>query len=948
MARALAIGAMSLLCVAALPGGARAEDEPDREVEAWLARMGSSEETTPFEALNALIGFGARAAPGARALVADEGEPVVRRWQAAKVLGFVGVKEDAALLLVHVTGTAPAALAAVAAEAVGRLGDAQHRAVLEARFGAISDPMARRAVANAIVALGGTRPTGADAPHAVPTEQRPAVPADPARGWVKTPTKEGGGGPALTIRHADGRTEALAPSADTMLIAYIPQGVFGAHPNASLDAAGQNRILLRYALPAGARVERAELSLRFEHGAWQLVHPLEIAVRRVTGAWEEGSVRWDGAPEVEAEPALTFTIPKETGLVTVDVTPLVQTPGDATGWLLAAAKPLTPEPAPAPPSAPPRGEEGGVAHRLLALHAWAPSPAAALERARAEQRLVLTVVRPSYEERVAAPAEEILLATALSDPDVLRVVTERFVPYRTWVHGWYWTFGRAAPDPLAPLGASAGTVKPPALLVTDASGAEVARMTGIGALEPARLLRFLSAALAARGLETPSPPAPPHPLLVRLRHGLAVDPAEAEAAEGEGVDAVRYWLGVVEARRGDLEDAGRWWSRLPSDGPHRLKADAWRAWPERMAQYEQIREPVYPGRDDATETVVPAKDQAVLETRAIAALLDLQQPDGSWRSAMRDPTTTPAITALAARALLLHTGPLAGAEAATFGGRGGMEAAWRRAAARLRAYLETTPAGAANSFGQAYVLDFFLDAAGKDPSFRPDAERARDHLLGGQLESGAWSYTRQFGEQWRGGFGGWPVTDKGRAHSINTAPAILALVRAKGAGLPVDPDALERARDVLLRMKDAGAVFTYVHPEPRSFNELELSVGRASACEHALVSLGAAEPADLRKAIDAFLAGRVDLRKVTKVGHGWTPPRAVSSYFFFYAYHHAAGAIATLPTEEARPLLQHLRDDLLGCVEVDATWIDWEEMGKAYGTAQALLVLETARRAGVR
>jgi hypothetical protein len=43
--------------------------------------------------------------------------------------------------------------------------------------------------------------------------------------------------------------------------------------------------------------------------------------------------------------------------------------------------------------------------------------------------------------------------------------------------------------------------------------------------------------------------------------------------------------------------------------------------------------------------------------------------------------------------------------------------------------------------------------------------------------------------------------------------------------------------------------------------------------------------------------------------------------------------------------LELLRQDVLRCVEVDGTWVDYEHNGKSYGTAMALSVLALARAA---
>jgi len=40
-----------------------------------------------------------------------------------------------------------------------------------------------------------------------------------------------------------------------------------------------------------------------------------------------------------------------------------------------------------------------------------------------------------------------------------------------------------------------------------------------------------------------------------------------------------------------------------------------------------------------------------------------------------------------------------------------------------------------------------------------------------------------------------------------------------------------------------------------------------------------------------------------------------------------------------------LRDDVLKVGEADGTWVDFEEIGKPYGTAMALHILDLAREA---
>src|SRR5262249_2807245 len=82
---------------------------------------------------------------------------------------------------------------------------------------------------------------------------------------------------------------------------------------------------------------------------------------------------------------------------------------------------------------------------------------------------------------------------------------------------------------------------------------------------------------------------------------------------------------------------------------------------------------------------------------------------------------------------------------------------------------------------------------------------------------------------WTGGFGGWPATDRGRVHSMNTGPALLALARARDLGHAVDPSALVAGRRVLLAMRDGPGTDTYTYPDPISFRQADQPTGRGAA-----------------------------------------------------------------------------------------------------------------------
>jgi hypothetical protein len=329
---------------------------------------------------------------------------------------------------------------------------------------------------------------------------------------------------------------------------------------------------------------------------------------------------------------------------------------------------------------------------------------------------------------------------------------------------------------------------------------------------------------------------------------------------------------------------------------------------------------------------------ATAVARACAWLVAHQERDGSWRSPAAETSTQLGITALAARALRRFKGDVPAADREPTGRAISKADFW------LEAFARDADPASANSFGTAYLLDYAVDRVAEDEHSRKFAERAVALVVLSQCPSGGFSYDQSFGTSWKGGFAGWPATDKGRAHSMNTGLSLFALCRARDAGLAVDRAALDRGRDALLAMRSKPGQFTYTFPVPRNFETADANAARAPLCEHALLLLGAGKPADLRRATDEFLAERVGLLDVAKLSPSWMPPHAYSSYFVLFAYHHAARAIRALEGSGAKTTLGKLADDLLGCVEADGTWVDFEESGKAYGAAAALLVLDEARR----
>lgn len=732
-----------------------------------------------------------------------------------------------------------------------------------------------------------------------------------ANDWVWFDPREADEGPKLVLETPDGETRTLTATADTVLISYLSDRAWGRLPQLAVSLGDTNRVLVQFDVPEG-EVARAELVLHVNPSQASPEQPFDVAFFRIREAWAEASTNWDNQPSLDEKPFASATIDPAKGEIRIDVTDAVKA-GLPHGIALRVAKPLGPAPEPkkaqdTPP--PPQPNPGAF---LLEGLPWAPDIETAKERATSEKKHVLALVRVSYGGEELAFAEETLLATALQHPRVVALIKEHFIPVRVAYPGYLHTLGvedvnaRKDPrDPLPALGTSAADAKAPALVVATGEGKLVATLASIGTYDWVFVHEFLS---RTSGPEVRKP-------TVGLNDKRFGEHDAAELLRGASDDEGRYWRGALLWRKGERDEATRLWRAIAPGAPFYPKAKARLLWPERMNMFECL-DPL-PIASGSTEMTAPFG----VGERTFAYLIAQQRPDGSWASAQDYAPIDAAITALCARALRAH-------------GKG--DEAVKRATAWLRDYVAKTDPAEANGWSAAYTLDYFCDLFQEDPKLKEEAQKAVRLVEGGQGPEGAWSYAKNWGMRWTGGFGGWPKTDKGRYHSMNTGPCLLSLLRARDLGLEVDPKVLERGKEALLKMRDAAGVYTYTWPEPRNFNEPRSSIGRGPVCEHALFRLDGASKKDLETALGNFMRWRHGLRGTVKLTGGWTPPSCSSAYFYFFAYYHAAEALERLGDAKSR---QSLRTDLLRCMEVDGTWVDYEPDGKPYATAMALLVLK--------
>ncbi len=276
------------------------------------------------------------------------------------------------------------------------------------------------------------------------------------------------------------------------------------------------------------------------------------------GPWQEEEITWRTQPAFRETPGATAIIRPDASEVHIDVTPLLRDASSRTskdhGWLLKVSNPRI-DPSTTPPLS---AEDPG----LVGVLPWETSVPTARRRARDSGKLVLAYIRWGRWGEEVALREQILLGTALSDPDVLTLVGSRFVPVRIRVRDAKSEAGRQV---LRELGLTPTQDAGMALVVSNPEGERMASRTDMQNVQRDHVLHFLLGAL-------PSKPYPakddPWPLLA----AGCLEEAYRGFLGKEGREKA-LGLSRIASLRGEYEQALR--LAVPvsqSDGPFRMSA----------------------------------------------------------------------------------------------------------------------------------------------------------------------------------------------------------------------------------------------------------------------------------------------------------------------------------------------------------------------------------------
>lgn len=644
-------------------------------------------------------------------------------------------------------------------------------------------------------------------------------------------------------------------------------------------------------------------------------------------------------------------------------------------------------PTDAPPTASPAAPESGLvalARGCAADLPWLFDGDEARRRAKKERKPVLLYVRCTDDEKGLASAaasieaaeipvredgyskDLLFRAGPLSSPEVRDLIARRTVPVCATYELSKSRFERAE---LLGFDVHAADVTTPALVLCDANGDAIGTLQRIGTQSDDLIDHWLRASLGrARATGSGADPESLYrdgeletllrrtgidPLLrvkalVRLARLDEARKKLAACSAGGPRDAVAGWIAL---REGDWEEAlVRYDSAAKAlSGEEATEAAFWGAWAtamlgrhaEAVRRWTSIAGETPAGRRAAACALdegprpflamsvrswprakeIPDQSEGPGElelARSAIALLELQRDDGSFgghQGFEGSGHVDPAITAIAVEALGRVAPKL----------RGELERRTRASRERALRYLagyanaEAPAFRAMDPFNLAYVLPVL--AAERDRASAAALVRRIQEL---QLPDGNWT-----------------VYHPGRPASFNTALCVLALHAAARTGVDVPGEVLTRGLDALDAMRRSNGLYPYSTAEGHEWMTTEHgSIARDALCEHALLACGRGSKANLGKALERFLEHHAELRQPTKRLYDYFDERGHGGYFFFFAHRNALDAARAFASAElARKVEAAVRVAVLACQEGDGTWMDHYLIGRAYGTAMALLLL---------
>ena len=585
-----------------------------------------------------------------------------------------------------------------------------------------------------------------------------------------------------------------------------------------------------------------------------------------------------------------------------------------------------------------------LADRCGAAIAWTESLDAALQRSKSEGKPVFWYV-PSVAGSPMDRQPEIdraMRAGPFSWPSTVALLNARYVCLRLAPEG------KVQKD----YGLVRGSFIEPGWLLLDADGKELARMHSITTQHP----QWFEAPLRERvGLPTAEFPATPAAKALwdayRTRdfagcERLALALLDSEPAPPLAAEA-RFLIGAAQKRAQREREAIATWAEC-------AKAHPEEPWAWKCAMESEGHGPFWRGIEDflpLPERVLRERDEGSRAPRGTYAeedlwrlcaqhLIDAGDADGVVRDSIYDFGGTDslanvhlAVTFLCGEALLhasrrARSGALSVDEGLRVAMEGRIEQLLQLAQSDAKLALEDRDE---ILWARAYRVRFVtrwaqLRGAGTEASRRD--ELAAKAVLGPavlalsrlQPETGMWFH--EYG------------------NPFAVATALQALAYARDQGQAVDVEIVARGIGALRRCRTEQGAYTYGDPgrrPPRA--TAPAAAGRMPLCELALFQWGKSDAADLQRALAAAFEHHALLAAVRKyddhadrLGYG--------GFFFWFDMLGRAEATTFVADAGPRDVWRAQQKKLvLDLPEFDGAFVDSHELGRAYGSAMALLCL---------
>ncbi|MCB1282123.1 MAG: hypothetical protein KDB18_11445, partial [Salinibacterium sp.] len=162
---------------------------------------------------------------------------------------------------------------------------------------------------------------------------------------------------------------------------------------------------------------------------------------------------------------------------------------------------------------------------------------------------------------------------------------------------------------------------------------------------------------------------------------------------------------------------------------------------------------------------------------------------------------------------------------------------------------------------------------------------------------------------------------------------------AKEAGIRVSAGRLKTGAKSLSDSRGDNGAFAYATGRSAGNVAPEASAGRSPLCELALLLEGQSTPERLEQAIETSFKHHELLEAVRRYDDH-SDRYGNGGFFFWYDLEGRAAAIEASPSPKKSAWQQQLRDIVFQIRQADGGFLDSHELGKSYGTAMGLHVLE--------